>query len=242
MKKIFTILFITFSVPFFAQITVDEILNKYLENSGGKENWEKINGVKFTGKANFGIEVPFETVQTKDGLTYTKINFQGKDIMQNVFDGTKLWSTNFMNQMPEEATAEQAQNFMKNDKQGFPSPFLNYNSKGFKVEYVGEETKEGTACYKVKLTQNPIMIDGVETPSIQFYYFDKENFMPIMSEMEVPAGPMKGQLALTSMSDYQEFGGLFFPMSLNMQGAALTFDKIEINPTIDSSIFVMPAK
>ena len=79
--------------------TVDEIIDNYFENTGGVENWEKIEGVKMSAKVNQGgMEIPIEIVQLKSGKMMTTINFQGQSIKQGVFDGEVLWSTNFMTQ------------------------------------------------------------------------------------------------------------------------------------------------
>lgn len=240
MKKILTFAMLWFVAVQYAQTTADEVITKYIENTGGKAKWEALQGTKTTGTANFGMEFPFENVLLKDGKQYTKINFQGKELMQQVFDGQKFWGVNFMTQQPEEAPAEDTQNFMKNGINDFPSPFLNYKDKGYQIELVGEDTKEGTVCYKIKLTQNPEMVEGVETPKISFYYFDKDNFVPIVSEFEIPSGPNKGQLVSSVFSDYQEVEGLYFPFSVNAGGALLKFTKIELNPTVDPEVFNMP--
>ncbi|SVC22415.1 uncharacterized protein METZ01_LOCUS275269, partial [marine metagenome] len=59
--------------------TVDEIIDNYFENTGGVENWEKIEGVKMNAKVNQGgMEIPIEIVQLKSGKMMTTINFQGQ--------------------------------------------------------------------------------------------------------------------------------------------------------------------
>ena len=71
--------------------TVDEIIDNYFENTGGVENWEKIEGVKMSAKVNQGgMEIPIEIIQLKSGKMMTTINFQGQSIKQGVFDGEVL--------------------------------------------------------------------------------------------------------------------------------------------------------
>ena len=87
--------------------SVDEIINNYFENTGGLENWEKIEGVKMSAKINQqGMEIPIEITQLKGGKMMTKINFQGQEIKQGVFDGEVLWSVNFMSQKAEKKDKE----------------------------------------------------------------------------------------------------------------------------------------
>src|SRR5947208_2199805 len=95
-KLLFLIAFIASS---FAQAqTVDEIISKYFENTGGIEKWKALQGVRMTAKVNQGgMEIPLVITQLKDGRQMTAISFQGKEIKQGVYDGTTLWAHNFMN-------------------------------------------------------------------------------------------------------------------------------------------------
>ena len=169
--------------------TVDEIIDNYFENTGGVENWEKIEGVKMNAKVNQGgMEIPIEIVQLKSGKMMTTINFQGQSIKQGVFDGEVLWSTNFMTQKAEKSD-EESTNMVKNEMNQFPDPFLNYKEKGFTAELVGTETVDGSETFKIKLTTTPNIIEGKEVPSIAYYFFDNENFVPIQVQEEIKVEP-----------------------------------------------------
>ena len=225
--------------------TVDEIIDNYFENTGGVENWEKIEGIKMNAKVNQGgMEIPIEIVQLKSGKMMTTINFQGQSIKQGVFDGEVLWSTNFMTQKAEKSD-EESTNMVKNEMNQFPDPFLNYKEKGFTAELVGTETVDGSETFKIKLTTTPNIIEGKEVPSIAYYFFDNENFVPIQVHEEITVGPGKGMVSEIKLSDYQEAGGIYMPFSMTQgvkgqPGAPINMDKIEINPTIDDSEFAFP--
>jgi len=241
MKNILVLVALSFFVGNYAQTNADEILNNYFENTGGIENWQKLQGLKMIGKVNGqGMEIPIEIIQLKDGRQYVKINFQGKELMQGVYDGKVLWNTNFMTQKAEVMTTEDTENFKKNQVNDFPTPFLDYKEKGYKIELLEDETMEGTECFKLKLTQNPVLVDGKEEDNVSFYYFEKENFVPIAMEMEIKSGPMKGQMMKSTMSDYEEVEGLYFPFSLSQMGGPLSIETIELNPDVNLDIFEMP--
>ncbi len=241
MKNLFLVLALSLFIGNYAQISADEIISNYFENTGGFDNWKKLEGLKMTGKVNGqGMEIPIEILQLKDGRQYVKITIQGKQMMQGVFDGEVIWNTNFMTQKAEVMTTEDIENFKKNQSHDFPSALFNYKEKGYKVELLGDETMEGTVCYKLKLIQNPMLIDGKEEATISFYYFDKDNFIPIAVESEIKSGPMKGQMIKSTMSDFEEFDGLYFPTSMTQMGGPVNFDKIELNPKVDASVFQMP--
>ena len=225
--------------------TVDEIIDNYFENTGGVENWEKIEGVKMNAKVNQGgMEIPIEIVQLKSGKMMTTINFQGQSIKQGVFDGEVLWSSNFMTQKAEKSD-EESTNMVKNEMNQFPDPFLNYKEKGFTAELVGTETVDGSETFKIKLTTTPNIIEGKEVPSISYYFFDNENFVPIQVQEEIKVGPGKGMVSEIKLSDYQEAGGIYMPFSMTQgvkgqPGAPITMDSIEINPAVDDSEFAFP--
>jgi outer membrane lipoprotein-sorting protein len=222
--------------------TADEIIAKYFENTGGVEKWKALEGLKISAKVNQnGMEIPLAIYQLKDGRQMTVITFQGKEIKQEVYDGTTLWSTNFMNMKAEKSDAETTENFKINLGE-FPDPFLTYKERGLKVELVGKETVEGTETFKIKLTKKPIKVDGQPADNITFYYFDSENFVPLMSESEIKTGPMKGKIGQAKFSDYQEIDGIMMPFSLtqgvkDMGSQPITITAIELNPKVEASAF-----
>jgi hypothetical protein len=235
-----------FSVTVHAQ-SVDEIIDKYIENTGGKANWQALQGIKMTATVKFsGLELPLTVIQLKDGRQSSAAVFQGMEFRQEVFDGSTLWGTNQMSMKPEKSDAETTENFKVN-LGDFPSPFLDYKAKGYKVELLGKETVEGSETFKVKLTKKPIKVDGVETENVSFYYFDTENYVPLVVESEVKSGPGKGMVQQIKMSDYQEVNGLMFAFS-NTVGAKgqpggqnLVVTAIELNPKVDDALFAFPA-
>jgi hypothetical protein len=246
-RNLITLLFLLLSTVLVQAQTADEIIANYFENTGGIEKWKTLQGIKMSAKVNQGgMEIPLEIFQLKDGRQMTSINFQGKEIKQGVFDGTTLWSTNFQTMKGEKSDAESTENF-KLDIGDFPDPFLNYKARGYKVELLGKESVEGSETFKIKLTKKPIKVDGKQTDNIVYYYFDAENFVPIMMEQEVNSGPAKGMISQSTMSDYQEVSGLMMPFSMAQgikgQGSQpISITKIELNPKVDAAVFAMPVE
>jgi outer membrane lipoprotein-sorting protein len=241
-KSILILALFCFSSLLHAQ-TVDEIIEQYLENTGGASEWAKLSSIKMEGKVNTqGMDIPIEIAQTKDGKMYMKFQLQGQELVQQAFDGKEAWGVNFMTMKPEKSDNETTEN-MKREMGDFPDPFLNLKSKGYKAELLGKENVEGTECFKVKLTKKPLLVDGAEVENISFYFFDTENFVPIMVEKEMKTGPAKGITTQTLMSDYQEVEGLYFPFSITEkakgtpQGQAINITKVELNPTLDPAAF-----
>jgi hypothetical protein len=224
------------STSLFAQ-NADEIISKYITTIGGADKLKALKGIKMELSVNQGgMEIPVEVVQQPGGKMYVKINLQGKELTQMASDGNTIWSTNFMTMKAEKADAEATEN-AKLSNQDFPDALLDYKAKGYSAEYVGKETKEGTECYKVKFTKKPITVGGVKTDDISYYFFDTENNLPIATETEIKEGPMKGQKSTSTMSDYQEVDGLYFPFSMNQGGQDMKITKISFNPVVDDKIY-----
>ena len=225
--------------------TADEIISKYFKTVGGIEKINSITGVKMKAKVDqMGMTIPLEIYYLKTGQTITKISFQGMEMAQGAFDGTTAWGTNFMTMKPEKSEAEDTEN-MKRATKDFFSPLMDYSSKGYKLELLGEETIEGAKCFKLKLTKNTVLLEGREIPNIEYYYFDKENFVPVVMETEISSGQMKGQIAQTLFSDYQDVSGILFPFSLTQKlkdqaGQTIVFEAVELNPVVDLKMFAFP--
>lgn len=226
-------------------ITADEIIDNYLENTGGKDNWRALKGLRMTAQVNQGgMEIPVEVVQLADGRTYTKYSYQGTDLYLNVFDGENLWGINFQTMKAEKSDDESTYNFKLN-LNDFPDSFLDYKDKGYSVELMGTETIDGTMTYKIKLVKEPIRVNGKEIEDVTFFYFHMEDFVPIVQDSEVKQGPQAGTIGRTTQSDYDEVGGLYFPFTLSQgmkDGPLFPFKikSIEVNPEVDESVFKYP--
>jgi len=244
LKLLAIALIVSFTSSINAQ-SVEEIISNYFENTGGIENWHKLNGIKMSAKINQnGMEIPIDIIQLKGGNQMTVINFQGKMIKQGVFDGETLWGLNFMTQKAEKNDKEATDNMML-EKNDFPDPFLNYKENNYTVELLGKETIDGTETFKVKLVKEPVTVDGEKEENVSFYYFDTENFVPIVVQSEIKTGAGKGQTSESKFSDYQEVDGIYFPFSLTQglkghPGTTIVIEKIELNPEIDAKEFKFP--
>lgn len=245
LKHVLLLLLLVASLGASAQ-TADEIINRYFENTGGADKWKALEGVRMSASINQGgMEIPIEQLQLRDGRQGVKITFQGKEIKQGVFDGKELWSHNFMTMKAEKSDAESTENF-KLTLGEFPDPFLRYKENGYKVELMGKETVEGSECFKIKLTKKPVTVDGKKEESVAFYYFDTNDYVPIVVEQEIKSGQGKGMVSQTKMSDYTEVNGLMFPFSMSQGvkgggGQGFRVTKIELNPKVDASFFNFPA-
>lgn len=242
-SKIFSALFLLAFTAISAHAqTADEVINKYLEVMGGTDKLKALKGITMEMSVNYGgMEIPVEVTQMKGGKMFVKIKIQGKEITQMAFDGETLWGMNMMTMKAEKSDAEATANF-KLSANDFPDALLDYKNKGYSAEYAGKETKEGTECHKLKITKLPITVGGVKTDDVTFYYFETENNLLIATESEVKEGPSKGEKMTSTMSDYQEVDGFYFPYALNQFGQEMTVKKIILNPAVEDKAFTMPTE
>ena len=247
MTKIFLFLAFSFiSIISFSQ-TAEEIVATYIKNIGGTDKLKAISSVQMKASVDYGgMSIPIDMVSLRDGRSVMKITFQGQEMVQMAFDGKTAWGTSFMTMKPEKNDAEETEN-IKRSVGDFISPLINYKENGYSIELLPNETMEGVECFKIKLTKKPLMIDGKEVPNIEFYYIDKENFVPIVVEAEIPSGEMKGNISQTVYSDYQEVDGVYFPFSMMQrlkdgEGQVIEFEKVLLNQKFEDKIFLFPGE
>jgi len=224
--------------------TAAEIVDSAIENTGGAK-WGSLNGYRITAKFDQGgVYFPLEIVQLKDGRQYSRIDFEGMEIKQGVFDGDILWSTNFQTQLPQKADQETIAN-LKLDRNDFPDDLYQYRQKGYSAELAGKSTINQQQCFRIKLIKEPLTIKGVKVDDVVFYYFNTDTFMPVAKEFEMKHGPIQGSTMVILLDDFRPVNGLLFPFSLK-QGVKdappqpILVESIELNPQIANDEFSFP--
>lgn len=220
--------------------TVDEILDK---NAAAKGGWDKIRALKsvrMSGKMAMGggMEAPFSMTKARPESMRLEFTVQGMTGIQ-AYDGSTGWMVMpFMGKKDAEAISGDMLKEVK-DMADFDGQLVDYKTKGHKVELLGKEEIEGTPAYKLKLTTK----GGDET----FVFIDADSFLEIkmQSKRKIQGQEVEGE---TNLGNYQEFGGMLFPMSMEMKakgapgGQTITIDKVELNPTLAGDFFTMPKK
>lgn len=245
MKVLVAAITLMISVSGIGQVSLTTILDNYFENIGGRDAFRGLTGQKMTAKIDAqGMTIPLEIYVMADGKQLTRYEVMGMSLTQDAFDGETKWATNFMTQTAEKAEAEESEN-MKRAIGEYPTPLLDYEKKGFTVELMEDEVVDGVDCHKLKVTKKPVLVEGKEVENIEYYYIDKESFVPVQSESEMHSGPQKGTVIITTYSDYQEVDGMYFPFSMTFktedsEGQTIDFDTFELNPTVEEGFFNFP--
>ena len=216
--------------------TVDEIIASYFENTGGKDAWKSLNSMKMSGTSSMqGMEFPITIYSKRPNFEKLEVEVQGMQIVE-AYDGTTAWS---INPFQGNTTATKADDEMNKEaaKKTFEDELLDYAAKGHQLERLDDAEIEGTQTFQLKLTK--------KTGDEQVYFFDQENFVPVMIRGFANAGPMKGAAIETYLSDYEEVESLMIPHSIMQKINGQTFmqatmKSIELNPEIEDQIFAFP--
>ena len=226
-----------FAVSAWAQ-TADELIDKHIKALGGLEKLKAVNSVKLTGKMKMGpMEAPLTVAKKRPGSFRVDFTIQGMTGTQ-AYDGSTGWM--IMPFLGKKEAEKMPEDMLKEfrDEADFDGPFVDYKAKGNKVEFIGKEDVQGTPAYKLHLT----MKDGNE----QTLFLDADSYLLIKSEAKhkVQGQEIEGE---STFGDYKEVGGLMFPFTIEnkMKGKegsqTFVFDKVDLNASLDSASFAMPA-
>lgn len=217
--------------------TVDEIIKKHVEAIGGMDSLNAIKTLKMTGKFNGGgFEVPSTMTYKRSDKVRMDMTFQGNSMIQ-AYDGAVAWQTNPFSGKPdpEKMPAERTKDMR--EMADFDGTLVNYKQKGYAAELMGKEDMEGSEVYKIKLTDK----DG----DVKYSYLDAQSFL-LLKESQKRKVKEKEIESETYYGNYQKFGGVMMALSFEFrqkgeqQGQTATIETVEINPTVDDTIFTMP--
>ncbi|TDB65885.1 outer membrane lipoprotein-sorting protein [Arundinibacter roseus] len=214
---------------------VDEIFSKHISAMGG-EKYTGLKSVKIEATAQvMGMDLPSTTTIMQGRGLRSETTVQGMAIVQGI-DGNSGWMINPMTgqtgavALPEEQVKMSAGQL---DLTGL----YQYKEKGHTAEYVGEETLEGAAVYVVKVT----MANG----GIATHYISKDTYYILKSAVKVSVQGQDVEVK-SSFSDFKQVDGVTFPFSSEIESPAMPgvmtmlVKSVQVNPSIDESIFAMP--
>lgn len=215
--------------------SVEEIISKHIEAHGGAEKWDAINSMEITAKFTaFSEEKDFYAIKTKEGCYYSDLHI-GQHKVKEAFNGKWGWTIDpwhgFL--FPRRLNKFEDNVFLQ--KAEFFTPFYNYEDKGSKVEYIGEENVDGIDTYAIKLTRS--------NGKLETWYLNKETYLEVKSVSEWIDFGMRTP-AESFFDDFREVNGVVIPFFVErmfgQRDRMLVIDKIEFNPTIDKKKFEMP--
>ena len=230
-------LILSVSIPLSAQ-TVDEVINHYLKTIGGLDKIRAVKTLRRSGKFIGGGGFEAVIVQENKRGNYVREEFSILGMTAiNAYDGNTAWKIEPWNgkKDPESLGEEEMKSILEDSD--FDGPLVDYQKKGYKIEFVGRDKFEGTETVKLKIT-NP-------NGDIYVWHMDTDYYVPIKIDLKRFVRGAEREYE-TVLGDYKEVAGWFMPFAIetNVKGSSdktkVVFEQIQANVEIDDSRFKKP--
>lgn len=244
-QRIITIICLMLLIGSVSAQSVDQIIDTYLENTGGKKEWRKLQSMKMQGIVPImGMEMPITVFSKMPNKLKVEVETIFLKVIPQSFDGTTAWAIDPMlgSSYPTKLSAEETQAMYNTTE--FAPPYLDYQKKGHEIKLEGKETVNGKECFKLKIIKNKHNDKGeVE----EYHYFDTQSYLPVMVSNTGAFGQGKGKFIERFLSNYKKVGKLTIPhlIKVKMDGVTtqeVTFKNISLNEHINDQIFSFPSE
>ncbi|HLV96193.1 MAG TPA: outer membrane lipoprotein-sorting protein [Candidatus Acidoferrales bacterium] len=218
--------------------TVDEVIAKNIQAEGGLAKLDSVQTLRTSGKMIIqSFEARFVEAAKRSDKVREEMTIQGMSQVR-AYDGKTAWQIDPFEgrRDPELLSADDSKDLQIDAD--IDGPLVNYKEKGYKAEFVGHDSVEGTDCYKIKLT--------LKNGDIRYYYLDTDSFLELKLETQTS---IRGSIQEneTFYGDYEEVNGIYYPFAFEtgQKGGTdrvkFTVEKVEQNVPLDDSLFSMPA-
>jgi hypothetical protein len=220
--------------------TADQLAAKNIEAKGGLDSIHAIKSLRLTGHMRVQqdtIELGLVTLVKQPGSVRYEATLQGLTQVQ-AYDGSQAWQINpFQGRKdPEKLSADDAKG-LGEDAADFAGTLVDYQAKGYKLDYIGTEDIDGTQAYKLRVSR--------ANGDLTTVYLDPDYFLEIRTvnrriEHGVPVE------TVIDYGDYEKVAGVFLPFSQEsgVKGSndrqKVQFDKAEANVDAGDGQFQFP--
>lgn len=218
-----------------SKTNLDEILEKHYEARGGKQAWESVKTLKFTGNM-LTKDGTFKAAAIYKRPDMCRLDFQsGRLYFIEAYDGTTPWQLNPGFGRPQIMKGKRAKEMV--DTCDFEGPLVDHKKKGHEIKYLGEKKLDDRTAYVLEVTLN--------TGNVDTYYLDTETYLPFMVKGSTT---IQDQTVNTTVnvSDHIETGEITIPFSYefivdgNPSPETLKISTIELNKELDKELFTFP--
>ena len=224
--------------------TATELAAKNIAAKGGIDKVNAIQSLRLSGKLVVSgtpigtVEVASTTlVKRPDAIRY-EVQLQGLTQVQ-AYDGSQGWQINpFQGRKdPEKLSADDAKG-LGEDAADFAGPLVDYQAKGYTLDYLGTEDIDGTEAHKLRVTR--------PNGDITYVYLDPDYFLEIRTVNRRIEHGIPNE-TITDYGDYEKVNGVYlaFAQESYQKGSSarqkLQIDKAEANVPAEKSLFEFPA-
>jgi hypothetical protein len=208
-------------------VTVESIINKYVEAQGGKEKIEEIQDVQtfLSGKIQ-GMDLKLTITRKAPNLLYQELD-AGVFKQTTIFNGEKAVQIANGQETPIEGDRLEELKL-----QSVMNLYLDFAKYNIKPELKGIKEVNGKDAYEIELT--------LPTGKKWYHYYDVETGLKVKesSTVDTPQGSFEQTI---EMSDYKEVDGIMFPHKLSQQigpqSVELEVTDIKVNQDLSKEIF-----
>jgi outer membrane lipoprotein-sorting protein len=225
------------ATPFALADTAEDVVERYLEARGGVEKMKAVESLRAECVVNMGgSEAPCVFEWKRPNKVRMEYTVKEQTAIQ-AFDGTTAWAyIPFMGRTTASELSAEESKFVAETSR-FWGPLLDWQERGFSLQYEGAEDLDGVLCHKLMLT-GP---DG----DITYMYIDDVYNLQVR---ELQLREAQGQQVEVDVriGDYREVDGVFIPFSTKQKiksavvESSLTFEEVQLNVDIPDDRFALP--
>jgi hypothetical protein len=215
--------------------TVDDVLAAYVTARGGKDKLAAVKTLRMSGTlAGGGLNGFPLTIEKKRPGKYHRVLDDPEGRQVTAFDGTTGWQKGGTDEARQLPAAMMSRLHQAADIDG---PLVDPKAKGYKADLLGQQKTDGGLAYVVQLTP-------ANGPAATYFIDAKSNLLTRSVETLPTTNGMKE--AELSYTDYRTVEGVLFPFKQTSVAGekkvvqTTTWNKIEVNPAVDDSLFAAP--
>lgn len=221
--------------------TAAELATKNVEAKGGIDKIDAIKSLRLAGTLRTNgdtVELALVTLVKRPHSIRSDATLQALTVVQ-AYDGTAAWQINpFQGRKdPERMSSDDAKGFAE-DAADFDGALVDYQKKGYTLDYLGTEDIDGTEAHKLRVTR--------PNGDITFVYLDPDAFLEIRTiDRRIEHGVPNE--TITDYGDYEKVDGVYIPLSREYwtKGSSdhqkIQYDKAQANVATADTEFQFPA-
>ncbi len=214
--------------------TADSLIDRYVEVTGGKENYEKRKTEIMTAKLEFpslGLSAPVKRYSASDKY-YSTVEMPGLGMMEIGYTDGIAWEKSVAMGPRVKTGVERAEAV----REATMNSTANLRKLYEKITVEGIESVDGEENYKV-------VLEPKEGKPMVMLFQKKSGLVTKMVATAVsPMGEVPVEIRV---SDYKNFGGVWVPAKTTQKAAGqeftITIEKVDVNVEIPADKFATPA-
>jgi hypothetical protein len=187
--------------------TADELAAKNVAAKGGAEKLAALHSLRLTGKLlvnGDSLQLGYVATVARPDSVRIEATLQGLTLIQ-AYDGTEGWKVNPLRgrKDPEKMSADDAKE-LGEDAADFIGALVDYQAKGYKLDYLGTEDVDGTDAYKLRVTR--------PNGDVTYVFLDPDYFLEIRTiTRRIQHGVPRE--TVTDYGDYEPVNGVYYAFS-----------------------------